>query len=323
MSIARRIGVALAIAGSVVASASASAQRASPGYTYRLRMYGRVTEPSGRAKDYIVMYGHAMVSEKGGRLDVDEASRQRGAVTDNGTYILYDPTSMTIVSPKSRQIAKLTLATLEQELSGANMPDMRATISDVAVSSEKLGPGEPMFGMATTKYRITQDYKVAAKTASAKRNSTEHVVRDVWVADEQKGLANPFARLALSRAGSDSGFGELLTRTAEAQSRMGRGIPLKTMTATTSTSSRSEVTETMSVMDVTELQAENIDDDVLVAPTDYQVVAVSELARAAPNSPGAQTGAPAKVARPAATGDAAADAKQGFVKTLHGMGRRP
>lgn len=320
MSIARRIGVALAIAGSVAPLAAASAQRASPGYSYRLRTTGRVTEPNGRTTDYVVMSGHALVSEKGGRLDVDEASPKRGAMAVKDSYILYDSTSMTIVAPKNRQIVRLSLESLERGLSGAAVP---VTISDVAVNLEKLGAGEPMLGRATTRYRITQDYKVAAQSASVSRNSTEHVVQDFWMADEQKGLANPFARLGLFRSGTGSGVGELLTRTAEARSSIGRGIPLKTVTTNTSTSSRKEVTQTVSTMEVAELQAENVDDDILVAPTDYQVVDVSELARTAPNSRGAQAGEPAKVARPAATDDAAAEAKQGLVKTLHGMGRRP
>ena len=59
MSIARRIGVALAIAGFVLPLAAASSQRASAGYSYRLRTYGRVTEPNGRATDYIIMVGSA------------------------------------------------------------------------------------------------------------------------------------------------------------------------------------------------------------------------------------------------------------------------
>jgi hypothetical protein len=323
MSIARRIGVALAIAGSVVPLAAASSQRASPGYTYRLRTTGRVTEPNGRTTDYVIMSGRALVSEKGGRLDVDEASPKRGAMAVKDSYILYDSTSMTVVSPKNRQIVRLSLDTLERELWAASVPGTRVTISDVAVNLEKLGAGEPMLGRATTRYRITQDFKVAATMAPVSRSSTEHIVQDFWMADEQKGLANPFARLGVFRAGPASGFGELLTRTAEARSSMGRGVPLKTVTTNTSTSNRNGVTQTVTTMEVTDLQAENVDDDILVAPTDYQAVVVSELARTAQNSQGAQPGEPAKVARPAATDNAAAEAKQGLVKTLHGMGRRP
>jgi hypothetical protein len=323
MSIARRIGVAVAIAGSVVTPAIATAQRASPGYAYHLRMTSRVTRPNGRTTDYVVMAGNAIVTEQRGRFDIDEASRESGALPQKGSYILYDSTSMTIVSPRDRQIVSFPLVGLERALSSAGVSGTLVKISDVAVNFEKLGAGETMLGMATTKFRITQDYKVAAKSALTSRNDTEHVVQDFWMADEQKGFANPFARLALFRAGPGSGFDEILTRTAEAHSRMGRGVPLKTVTTATSTSNRNEVTQTVTTMEVTDLEAEKVDDDILVAPADYQLVDARELARSAPNSPAAPAGEPAKVARPAATGDAAAEAKQGFVKTLHGMGRRP
>jgi hypothetical protein len=324
MSVARRTAVALAIAGLVVTPITATAQRSSPGYTYRLRTTGRVTEPNGRTTDYVVMSGHAMVTEQAGRLDVDDASWKRGAVAGKDSYILYDSTSLTIVAPRNRQIVRLSLDTLERELSSANTADPRVAITDVAVDFEKLGPGEAMLGLATTRFRITQDYKLAAKTPSVTRSSAEHVVQELWIADEQKGLRNPFARLDVFRAGPGSDVGELLTRTAEARSKMGRGVPLKTVTTSTSTSGRNAVTQTVTTMEVSNLQAENVDDDILAVPEDYHLVAVSELPRTAPSSQGSRAGAPAKAARPAATdGAAAAEAKGGFVKILHGMGRRP
>jgi hypothetical protein len=323
MSIARRIGVALAIAGSVLTPATATSQRASPGYSYRLRVTGRVTEPNGRTTDYVVMSGHALVTEKAGRLDVDEAAMKRGASSPKDSYILYDSASMTIVAPRGRQMVRLPLDDLERTLGSGNIAGNAGRISDVAVAFETLGPGEPMLGMSTTRYRITQDYKVAAKLPSKSRNSTEHIVHELWMTDEQKDLANPFARLSLARTGPGSGFDEVLTKTAEARSRMGRGVALKTVTTNTSTSSGNAVTQTTTTMQVSDLQKENIDDDILVAPTDYQVVEVGALAATAPNVQGARRGQPAKVSRPAATGDAAAAAKGEFVKTLHGMGRRP
>jgi hypothetical protein len=116
---------------------------------------------------------------------------------------------------------------------------------------------------------------------------------------------------------------ELLTRTAEARQKMGPGIPLKAVTTTTSTSSNNQTTQTVNTMEVTDLQEGNIDDELLAAPRGYQVTEVGTLARTARTSQGAKAGAPAKVARPTATDDAAAAAKGEFVKELHSMGRRP
>ena len=318
MSVARRIGIALAIVGWTVTPATATSQRSSPGYSYRLTITGRTTEPTGRATDYLVLSGHALVTEKAGRLDVDQSSRR--AVADRDSYILYDSASMTIVAPKARQVARLSRANLERDLVTVGAP--AATISDVAVGVEKLGPGEPMLGLATTRYRIIASYK-ATGAASVKRSSTEHVVQELWIADEKKDLVNPFARLIFVHAGSATAAGDLPSKLAEAWTRIGGGAPLRIVTTATSTSSSSAVTETVSTMELSGLEPENIDDDILAPPTDYQVVALAALPRSAANAQRARAGEPAKVARPAATDNAAAEAKGEFVKELHSMGRRP
>ena len=62
MSFARRSGIALAIAGSALTLAAAAPRVFSPGYTYRMRISGQVTEPNGKTKDYVVMSGRAMVT---------------------------------------------------------------------------------------------------------------------------------------------------------------------------------------------------------------------------------------------------------------------
>jgi hypothetical protein len=219
-------------------------------------------------------------------------------------------------------MVRLSRENLERDLTGASIPGTFVKISAVAVAVDSLGAGEPMLGMATTRDRLTQDYDVAATGAVQKRSSTEHVVQELRIVDERQALANPFARLIQLPVGAGSGFDELSTKTAEALRSMGRGAPLEMVVTSTSTSSRNEVTRTVTTMEVSALQPENVDDDILVAPTDYQVVAPTDLARTAPSSQRPQAGN-AKAARPAATGDAASAAKGEFVKTLHGMGRRP
>ena len=345
MSFARRSGIALAAAGSVLTLAAAAAPRVfSPGYTYRMRISGQVTEPNGKTKDYVVMSGRAMVTSKGGRLDIDEASKERGAMTDEGGYLLYDPTSMMIVSPKDKQILKFTFADLEKGMSAlaANMPGMRISISDVAVNLEKLGRGESMLGMATTRYRVTQDYKIAMKVAFMNRNSTERIVQDYWMVDEKAGFANPFARMGSMRPVGGGAFAELMTKTAEATAQMGRGIPVRTLTTTTSTSDKGEKTTSVSTMEVTELKAGSVDDALLVPPSDYQVMDMGEqtkamaaqMEQAKAAQAAEQAGQPAQTAQPdsaasgksvvkEAAGEGVKDAAKKGLRGLGGMLRRP
>lgn len=341
MSLARRSGIALAIAGSALTLAAAAPRVVTPGYTYRMRIAGQTTEANGKTRDYVVMSGHAMVTSKGGRLDIDEASKERGAMAEKGGYILYDPTSMMIVSPKDKQILKFTFDDLEKGMSAlaASVPGMRIAITDVAVGFEKLGPAESLLGMSTTRYRITQDYKLAMKVAFMNRNSTEHIVQEYWMADQKSGFANPFARLGSARPVGGGAFAELMSRTAEATAQMGTGIPVKTLTTTTSTNDKGEKTTNVATMEVTELHAGNVDDAMLVPPADYQVMdmgaqtkAMAEQAQQARAAQAAQASETAKpdsgpsAKEPAKTTpeQAAKDAMtQGVKKGLGGLFRRP
>jgi hypothetical protein len=338
MRFVRRSGVALALVASAVTLAAAP-RVLSPGYTYRMRITGQVTEPNGKTRDFVVMSGRAMVTAKAGRLDIEEASKERGAMAEKGGYILYDPTSMMIVNPKEKQILKFTMADMEKGMNAlaANMPGMRISITDVAVGFEKLGAAEPILGMATTRYRITQDYKLAVKMAFMNRNSTEHIVQDYWMAEQKSGFANPFARMGSMRPVGGGAFAELMTKSAEATAKMGNGIPVKTVTSSTSVNDKAEKTQSVSTMEVTELAAGNVDDALLVPPADYQVMdmgeqmkamsAQAEQAKAAPAAEAPQeadTAASGKsVVKDAAAEAAKEAAKQGIRKGLGGLMRRP
>ena len=309
MTLARRAGIAFAIAGSALTVAASAPHVFSPGYTYHLKISGQVTDANGKAKDYVMMSGRAMVNANGGRLDIDEASKERGAMADKGGYILYDPTAMMIVSPKDKQVLRFGVDDMEKSMSAltANVPGMRISITDVAVNLEKLGAGESMLGMATTRYRVTQDYKIAMKVAFMNHNSTEHIVQEYWVADQKKGFANPFARMGAMRPVGGGAFSELMTKTSEATARMGKGIPLKTISTTTSTNDKGQATTNVSTMEITDLQAGNVDDAMLKAPADYKVVDLGEQTKAMAKQLDDAKAAQAAQAAQSGQPDAAAD----------------
>jgi hypothetical protein len=344
MTLTRRAGTALVMAGSALTLA-ATPRVLSPGYTYRMRIDSHVTEPDGKTKDFVVLSGRASVNAHGGRLDIEEAAKDKGAMGEKGGYILYDPTSMMIVSTKDRQVVRFGFDDIEKGMSqiAANAPGMKITLSDVSVGVEKLGAGESLLGTSTTRYRVTQDYKLAMKVAFMNRSSTEHIVQEYWMADQKSGLANPFARMGAMRLGG-GGFDELMSKTADAMKVMGKGIPLKTVTTSTSTNNKGEKTETVSTMQITELHTGDVDDAILKAPADYAVVdmgeqmkamgAQLEQAKAAQNAQAAQAGqaegqaADSTPSMKAAAAEAAKEAaKQGAAekvkKGLGGLLRRP
>jgi hypothetical protein len=160
--------------------------------------------------------------------------------------------------------------------------------------------------------------------------------------DEKAGFANPFARMGSMRPVGGGAFAELMTKTAEATAQMGRGIPVRTLTTTTSTSDKGEKTTTVSTMEVTELEAGNVDDALLVPPPDYQVMDMGEqtkamaaqMEQAKAAQAAEQAGQPAQTAQPdsaasgksgvkEAAGEGVKDAAKKGLRGLGGMLRRP
>ena len=179
----RRLGLALA-----APRRSASARPATP---IASRSTGRVTEPNGRTTDYVVMSGRAMVTEKAAGSTSTRPRWKRGAMAEQGQL---HPVRSDVDDDRVAEGSGRSLRLRARE-SRAGMRRSRPTCPACAMRRSATSPstsrssarGEPMLGMATTKYRLTQDYKVATRAASVSRNSTEHIVQDVWMADEQKG----------------------------------------------------------------------------------------------------------------------------------------
>jgi hypothetical protein len=291
------------------------------GFTYRIRIDAHVTAPDGTTRDELLLSGHATTDGKRARLDVDTAARVSGVSAADGEYVLADSGAMLVVSPKEHRIRRYAYADLDGGLAAlaANLPGTTTAIGDVAVTLEPLGAGRPMFGVPTTRWRLTQDFMIETASGLVAHDATDHVVAEYVIAAETPGLANPFARFGgLALAGGE--FGTLAARTADAAARMGRGAPLEIVATTTSTDERNDVTTTVRTMRVTELALAAVDDARLAPPSDYQIVDVGARARAA-NARGAEAPASAtraRAAKPAGAGDAARAAKEGFKGALRG-----
>ena len=300
----------------------------SAGFTYRLRLDAHVTAPDGTTRDELLLSGRATTDGTRARLDVDSASRESGVGADGGAYVLADSTALLIVSPKERRILRYALADLDRGVAAlaANAPGTRTAIGDVSVKLESLGAGEPLLGVATTRWRLTQDYMIETVSGLIAHDATEHVVAVYTIAAAQPGLANPFARFGqLALAGGD--FGVLTTRTSDATARMGRGVPLEIVATTTSTDERNAVATTVRTLRLTELASAAVDDARLAPPPDYQMVDVGARARAAnarstPTTAASHPPAARPAAKPApdgtSTDDAARAAKEGFKGALVG-----
>jgi hypothetical protein len=327
MPLAARSSLACTIVA-LLALVAATPHDGSTGFTYRLRIDAHVTSPDGTTRDELLLSGRATTDGTRARLDVDSSSRASGIGADDGAYVLADSTALLIVSPKEHRILRYAFVDLDRGVAAlaANAPGIRTAIGDVAVKLEPLGAGKPLLGLATTHWRLTQDYMIEVVSGLIAHDATEHVVAEYVVAAEKPGLANPFARFGqIALAGGE--FGALAARTADATAHMGHGVPLEIVATTTSTDERNAVTTTVHTMRLTELASATVDDARLTPPADYQLVDVGARARAA-NARSAQAtsasrppaGRPAAKPAPdgASTDDAARAAKEGFKGALRG-----
>jgi hypothetical protein len=319
------------------ALAAAPPHDPSAGFTYRLRLDEHVTASDGTTRDELLLSGRATTDGARARLDVDSAARESGLGAADGEYVLADSTALLIVAPNERRTLRYAFADLDRGMAAlaANAPGTRTAIGDVAVKLEPLGAGEPLLGIATTRWRLTQDYMIETVSGLIAHDATAHVVAEYTIAAGKPGLANPFVRFGqLALAAGE--FGALASRTADAIAHMGHGVPLEIVATTTSTDERNAVTTTVRTMRLSELATAAVDDVRLEPPADYQLVDVGARARAA-NARSAQATASSRApaAKPgskpasdgASTDDAARAAKEGFKGALRGgfggLRRRP
>jgi hypothetical protein len=309
------------------ALATSATRETSNGYTYRIRIDAHVTAPGGTAHDELLLAGHATADGTRARLDVDSAARESGLSAADGAYVLVDSGAVLVVSPKERRILRYAFADLDRGAAAlvANAPGTTTAIGDVAVELEPLGAGQPMLGLPTTRWRLTQDFMIQTASGLVAHDATDHVVAEYAIAAETPGLANPFARFGrLALAGGE--FAALASRTADATARMGRGAPLQIVATTTSTDDRNQVTTTVRTMRVTDLAPATVDDARFASPPDYQVLDVGVRARAASaQSAAANRATHTQPANTPASGGAARTAKEGMKGALRGgfRGLRP
>jgi hypothetical protein len=295
------------------------------GFTYRIRIDTHVTAADGTTHDELLLSGRATTDGTRARLDVDSAAHESGLSAADGEYVLVDSGAVLVVSPKERRILRYAFVDLDRGVAAlvANAPGTTTAIGDVAVKLEPLGAGQPILGLPTVRWRLTQDFMIQTASGLVAHDATDHVVAEYAIATETPGLANPFARFGrLARAGGE--FAALASRTADARARKGRGAPLEIVATTTSTDERNQVTTTVRTMRVTDLAPATVDDARFVARPDYQMLDVGARARAtAAQSAAANRATHAQPAKNApanapTNGDAARTAKEGFKGALRG-----
>jgi hypothetical protein len=162
----------------------------------------------------------------------------------------------------------------------------KTDITNVKVSLEDLGAGEPLDGYATYKYRLTQAFTMNMTVMGHTMSTPSQSTTDIWVAPQLDGLMDPSARPPTTVAPGP--MAELTKQLAAEYSKMRKGLMLKRVSTQVGSSAGHERTVTVTTT-ITNVKKTAISASVFEVPAGYTKVALFE---------GMEGGAPGTHARP-------------------------
>jgi uncharacterized protein DUF4412 len=244
------------------------------GVTYDMKMTVQMTGgPKGTgdmSQPRTMMSGHGQFSGGNSRMDMEQSMMPGGAggVGGAGSYVIVKSGSRTewIVDPSKRQYMEINIDSMAKFAADAQKAlggIAKISTTDVTADVQPLGPGETIQGYATMKYRLTSGSTSTVSMLGRTKSTTSRSTTDMWVAPQLAGLYNPAAGSA-SQSGGDS---EYTQKIAAAYAKIGKGVPIKSVTQTQTTGDRaSTMTSTMELLNI---KRGRVDPSVFEVPADY------------------------------------------------------
>ncbi len=244
----------------VVATVLVLAAPAFAGVVYSARTTGEGAKGAEMQSSTV----RAWVSEGNAKV-LFEASEN--PMTESGSYLITRDGGQTIylVNPEDKTYAKWDLEAMMQLASGA-MKMVNLKITDPKVEKLGEGPGEPVIGMPTTRYKFRTSYGMQMKFFGMSQSNTIVQDEEIWSApsllDAGFGI---WLRKSPPKTGDDQ-FDALM----RSEMQKMNGFPLKRVTVTTTTDKNGKSETTRTTMEVTEMQMMPILDSTFEIPTGYQ-----------------------------------------------------
>lgn len=250
---------------------------AARGLAYGYRMTS-TADVGGKSVPGATLIARGQVVNGVARLDFDSLANRPIPMAEPGGYMFMGAASdkLTIVVPSRREYVEIHLAdfvkfTVGGMMGGANGPKIR--ISDVRVTTKRVGAGGIVAGHRTQRYRITQSYTVTVNAVTQSRARTTRTTTDYWVATGLPGFLNPYTEVeqAMTAAALSSldGGADLVTRTSKARRRLFSGVPVKIVTRSEDSADDMPATSRVATSELTSLKRTNIVPTVMLPPADY------------------------------------------------------
>jgi hypothetical protein len=265
--------LALMLAASIACAGSLGAQ----GLSYDMSTIGSVPDRTGNLTTRNFMVGHGQFAGGNSRIDVSE-SLAPGGVMSAGKYMITSSSKGTVTSvdPAKHQYTVIDVAELGKtatDLQAAMGGIAKTEIADAKVSMEDLGPGEPLDGYATYKYRLTESFTMNMTIMGHTISTPSASSTDIWLAPQLDGVMDPSARPPTSV--STGPMAELTRQTITAYSKMRKGLMLKRVTTSDQGTGDHKRTTTITTT-ITNVKKSPISASVFEVPAGYAKVGIMD-----------------------------------------------
>lgn len=212
------------------------------------------------------------VTIAGDRMRSDFLSPRPGM--GDGAYMLFDAasTTLTLVDPSRKQAMIIDAKGGDGFASMASGLGVKFDVSDVQTSVTDLGAGERILGRSTRKYHISRSYSTSMSVLGRKSTTNTKEETDSWVTNDFAGQRafDEFGR-TMARSTRMIGGNAAAKLNADAE-KLPKGVPLKQVVTTTTTSDKGETHTMTTTMEMLDLTSGNFDPSLFAVPAGYQTL---------------------------------------------------
>jgi len=269
MSIVARCGTVVVSLTAAISPASLPAQGSLPGWSLTTNIV--IDSGQGAAKRSSI----AMKQQVTARRIRQSFVQVSGALTEaEGMYMVYDTADSTVTTVMpAQQVA--TVSSSNFAAMGALLPKVERHVTKNVV--DDLGPGEPMLGRPTHRFRVTQAGTVETTLMGESCVQPFDDVSEMWIAPslDLERASEAMAKTLLSATGLG---GDVPNRTGSStESKLPKGSPLRTIHRSTHMDEQGKPFTVTMTMDIVELIEGPIDDVVFAVPDGYRTMDMRKM----------------------------------------------
>ncbi|MBM3907040.1 MAG: DUF4412 domain-containing protein [Gemmatimonadetes bacterium] len=191
-----------------------------------------------------------------------------------GVYTLLNAAtaSITMVDPSRKQAMVLDTRGTGNVMGAASAIGMKFDIADLTSTVADQGAGERILGRSTRKYHVSRSYTATMSMLGRKSSTRVKEEMDIWMTNDFAGQRafEEFGKTLGRNTGMIGGAAQQkLMQDAE---KLPKGVPLRQVINTTSTTDKGEAQTSSVTMEMTDLANGNFDASLFEVPAGYQVV---------------------------------------------------